>query len=92
MSHGRARFRTTVVRAIQYFEGKTKPIIQEIRKKGSNISGLTCLWDSGAIVRKIKRRHTKYYERNMRYNKVEYRTASGLYCMTHDVMVPFCMP
>ena len=28
----------------------------------------------------------------MQYNKVEYSTASGVYCTTHDVKVPFCMP
>ena len=39
----------------------------------------------------IKRRHTKHYERKMRSNKVEYSTASGVYCTTHDVKVPFCM-
>ena len=25
-------------------------------------------------------------------NKVEYSTAAGVYCTTHDVKVPFCMP
>ena len=39
----------------------------------------------------IKRKHTKYYERQMRYNKVEYSTATGIYFTTHDVKVPFCM-
>ena len=28
----------------------------------------------------------------MRSNKVEYSTAAGMYCTTHDVKVPFCMP
>ena len=28
----------------------------------------------------------------MRYNKVEYITAEGVYCTTHDVKIPFCMP
>ena len=28
----------------------------------------------------------------MRSNKVEYSTATGLYCMTHYFKVPFCMP
>ena len=28
----------------------------------------------------------------MRYNKVEYITASGVYYTTHDVKVPFCIP
>ena len=27
----------------------------------------------------------------MRSNKVEYSTATGLYCTTHGVKVPFCM-
>ena len=40
----------------------------------------------------IKRQHTKNYERKMRYNKVEYITADGMFCTTHDVLVPFCMP
>ena len=28
----------------------------------------------------------------MRSNIVEYSTASGMYCTTHDVKVPFCIP
>ena len=40
----------------------------------------------------IKRRHTKHYEQKMWYNKVEYSTTAGVYCTTHDVKVPFCMP
>ena len=40
---------------------------------------LTCLWDSGATNRTIKRKHTKHYERKMRYNKVEYSAAAGVY-------------
>ena len=28
----------------------------------------------------------------MRYNKVEYSTYYGVYCMTHDIKVHFCMP
>ena len=40
----------------------------------------------------IKRRHTKHYERKMRSNIVEYITAAGVYCTTHDLKVPFCMP
>ena len=28
----------------------------------------------------------------MRSNKVEYSTAAGLYCTTHDIKVPFGMP
>ena len=40
----------------------------------------------------INRRHTKPYDRKMRSNNVEYSTDAGLYCTTHDVKVPFCMP
>ena len=40
----------------------------------------------------IKIRHTKNYERNMRSNKVEYSTSDGVYCTTHDVKSPFCIP
>ena len=40
----------------------------------------------------INRNHTKYYEHKMRYEKVEYSTATGLYCTTYDVKVTFCMP
>ena len=40
----------------------------------------------------IKRKHTKYYERKIRPNKLEYAAADGMYCTTHDVEVPFCMP
>ena len=40
----------------------------------------------------IKRRHNKYYEHKMRSNKVEYSTATGLYCTTHDSKVPFFKP
>ena len=40
----------------------------------------------------IKRKHTKYYERKMRSNKVEYSAAAGLYCTTHDFKVTLCMP
>ena len=57
-----------------------------------NVSGITCLWDSEATNIMINRRHTKYYECKMQYNKVEYSTAAGVYCTTHDVKVTFCMP
>ena len=40
----------------------------------------------------IKRRHTKHYECKMWSNRVEYSTANGVYCTTHDVKVPFCIP
>ena len=38
---------------------------------------------------KIKR--TKYYERKMWSNTVQYSTAAGLYCTAHDVKFPFCV-
>ena len=56
------------------------------------VSGITCLWDNRATDSMIKRRHTNNYERNMRSNKLEYSTAAGMYCMTCDVKIPFCMP
>ena len=63
------------------------------KKHGATIvAGITCLWDSGATNIMIKRRHTKHYERNMTSNKVEYITAAGMYCTTHDIKVPFFMP
>ena len=57
----------------------------------TNVAGLTCLWGSGATDVMIKIQHTKHYERKMRSNKVDYITAAGVYCTTHDVKVPFCM-
>ena len=39
----------------------------------------------------IKIKHTKHYERKMRYNKVEYSKDTGVYCTAPDVKVPFCM-
>ena len=54
-----------------------------------NVAGITYLWDSRATYRMIKIKQTKNYKPNMRSNKVEYSTASGMYCATHDVKVPF---
>ena len=34
------------------------------------IASLTCLWDSGDTNSMINIKHTKYYERKMRFNKV----------------------
>ena len=56
------------------------------------ISGLTCLWDSGATDIIIKKKHTKPDERKMSSNKVECSTAAGTYSKTHDIKVPFFMP
>ena len=62
------------------------------KHRETTVAGLTLLWDSRATDIIIKRRHTKNHERKMRSNKVDYSTASGMYCMTHGVKVPFCMP
>ena len=40
----------------------------------------------------IKVRHTKYYERKIQSNKLEYITTAVVYCTTHDVKVPFGIP
>ena len=40
----------------------------------------------------IKRRHTKHNESKIWHSKVEYSTAAGMYCATHDVKVPFFVP
>ena len=56
------------------------------------ISGLTCLWDSKSNNIMVKSKDTITYERRIHSNKVEYSTAEGPYCTTHDVKVPFCMP
>ena len=40
----------------------------------------------------ITRRHTRLHERIIRSKKVGYSTATGIYCTTHDVKVPFFMP
>ena len=37
----------------------------------------------------VEIKHTKYYELKMRSNKVEYSTATGLHCTTHNVKVTF---
>ena len=58
----------------------------------TNIAGLTFLWYNGATYSIINRRRTKYYEGKIRSNKVEYSTAAGMYCTTHDFKVPFYMP
>ena len=55
------------------------------------VAGLTCLWYSRYTDRMIKIRYNEYYERKMRSNKVEYSTASGVYCTTHGVKVHFYM-
>ena len=55
------------------------------------IYGLTFLWYSGYTNSMIKIEHIKHYKHRMRSNKLEYITAVGPYCTTHDAKVPFCM-
>ena len=59
------------------------------KHRAMTVDGITCLCYSGATNSMIKIKHTKYYECKMRYNKVEYSTANGVYCTTHDFKVPF---
>ena len=61
------------------------------KHRETTVAGITYLWDSGATNSTIKRKHTKHYECKMRSNKVEYSTATDVYCTTNDVKVPFCM-
>ena len=84
---------TNYCRIYKLFLRKNNLSIQEIRNKGAKtISGLTCLWDSGSTNRMIKWRHTRPYEHNIIFNNMEYSTAAGSYCTTHDVKVRFFMP
>ena len=51
------------------------PVITVIPRGGNKhisntVAVLECLWDRGANNSMIKIRHTKYYERKMRYNKL----------------------
>ena len=39
----------------------------------------------------IKLKHHKQYKRKIRYNKVDYSTATGVYRTAHDIKDPFCM-
>ena len=62
------------------------------KHRATHVASITCLWDSGATNSKmIKRRHTNHYECKIRSKRVDYSTASGMYCTTHYVKVPFCM-
>ena len=62
------------------------------KHRAMNVAGITCLRDSGATSSMIKRKYTNHYACKMRSNKVEYSTAAGMYCTTHDVKAPSCMP
>ena len=67
----------------------TVTLLVSKKHRATTVGGITCVWDSGATDNMIKIKHTKYYECKMRYNKVEYSTANGVYCTTHDFKVPF---
>ena len=62
------------------------------KHRAMTVAGLTCLWDSRDTDSIINRRHTKFYERKMWSNTVDYSTSAAVYCTTCDVKVPFCMP
>ena len=53
---------------------------------------ITLLWDNRDNGSIIKRKHTNPYEHILISNKVDYSTSTGLYCTTHDVKVPCCIP
>ena len=40
----------------------------------------------------IKRKHTKTYKLKIRFNRLEFSTATGIYLTMYDVRVPFLMP
>ena len=61
------------------------------KQRSKIIFCLTWLWYNRANNSIIKRRHTKPYKRNMRSSKLKYSTATGPYCVTHDVKVSFFM-
>ena len=76
---------------------KPLPVVNVSLRRGNKyrattVAGLICLWGIRANDIMIKIRHTKHYERKMRYNKVEYNTAAGVYCTTHYAKVPYFMP
>ena len=62
------------------------------KHRAMTVASIICLWDSESTDSIIKRQHTNHYERKIRSNKVDYSTADGMYCTTHYVKVPFCMP
>ena len=70
----------------------TVSLLEVKKHRAKTVSGLTCLWDSGDTDSTIKRKRTKQYDLKIRSNKVEYSTATGMYCTTHDVKLPFGMP
>ena len=69
----------------------TVTLLEGNKHTATAIDGITCLWDSRYTNIMIKIKINKYYEHKMQSNKIEYSTAAGVYCTTHDVKVPFCM-
>ena len=69
----------------------TVSLISGKKQRAMVVAGIKCLWDSGATNSTIKRKYTEYYECRMRFNKVEYSTAAGLYFTTHNIKLPFFM-
>ena len=55
-------------------------------------TGLICLWVIRATNSMSKIKYPGDFYHSMCSNKVEYITASGTYCTTHDAKVPLCMP
>ena len=62
------------------------------KSKATAVYGLKWTRDIVTTDSMIKRKHTKPYEHNLHYNKVEYSTTEGPYFTTHDIEVPFWMP
>ena len=59
------------------------------KHRSTTVSGLTFVWYIGVTNSMIKRQLSKYYERKMSSNKVNFSTAAGMYCTNHDVKAPF---
>ena len=67
-------------------------ILRGVNKHGATIIyGLTCLWDSRATERIIKKLHTKPYDLKICSIEVEYSTSEGPYCTIHEAKVPYFM-
>ena len=62
------------------------------KHRATAVAGLTCTWDNRATDSIINRKDTKNYERNMRYDKVEYIRADVMNCTTHDSKMFLCIP
>ena len=59
--------------------------------RGIHVSGLTCLWDSGASDSMIKKSYVRKLQEKFRKNKQEYDTAAGIYTSNYDVKVDFML-